>query len=39
MRGQEDATMIVTVNGHDFELELADNRSARALVDLVGTEG
>lgn len=31
--------MIVTVNGHDLELELADNRSAQALVDLVGTEG
>lgn len=31
--------MIVAVNGHNFQLELAANSSARALVDLVGGEG
>lgn len=31
--------MIVTVQGHDFPLELADNSSAQALAELVGSEG
>lgn len=31
--------MIVTVNGHDLHLVLADNASARALADLVADGG
>lgn len=31
--------MIVTVNGHDLELKLADNPSAHALTDLAGDDG
>lgn len=31
--------MIVTINGHDLQLELADNSSARSLADLVGDDG
>lgn len=31
--------MIVSVNGHDLHLELADNTSAQALADLVGADG
>ncbi|HHT11942.1 MAG TPA: hypothetical protein GX013_02085 [Propionibacterium sp.] len=31
--------MIVTVNGHDLELRLSDNSSARALTDLAGEDG
>lgn len=31
--------MIVSVNGHDLHLELADNTSAQALADLVGDDG
>ena len=31
--------MIVSVNGHDLELQLADNSSAHAFADLVGNSG
>lgn len=31
--------MIVSVNGHDLHLELADNSSAQALADIVGKDG
>lgn len=33
-----DSVLVATVNGHEFELELADNASAFALADLVGSE-
>lgn len=33
------ALMIAAVNGHDFELELADNASALSLANLVAHEG
>ena len=36
---EEESTMIVTVNGHDLELRLSDNSSARALTDLAGEDG
>lgn len=31
--------MIISVNGHDLELQLADNSSAHAFADLVGNSG
>ncbi|WP_366180619.1 cyclophilin-like fold protein [Actinomyces timonensis] len=31
--------MIISVNGHDLELQLADNPSARAFADLVTGDG
>lgn len=36
---REKTTMIVSVNGHDLELQLADNSSAHAFADLVGNSG
>lgn len=32
---QENSTMIISVNGHDLELQLADNSSTHAFADLV----
>ena len=34
----QESPMIVTVNGHDLHLKLADNSSARALADLVSPD-
>ncbi|MDO4259044.1 MAG: cyclophilin-like fold protein [Actinomycetaceae bacterium] len=35
----QEESMIVTINGRDFQLELADNSSVDALVELVGEGG